>query len=145
MIKSWLAPYPSYHNVTLAKPHLLCGCNTIKVLVYNYCCQGPAAITYTLSQNTTGCYDCDNTGVTHYNRDTCQCECVEQCSCQSPLREWSGYPACGCKCKNNPRPCVSGKFWDWKGCDCKCRRKCCPQGYKQNENTCGCVRECGQQ
>ena len=73
MIHSWGAPYPQYHNITLQKPFLKCGCNTIEVIVYNYCCPSPCGLTFSLSQDTHGCYDCDNTGVTYYNRETCQC------------------------------------------------------------------------
>lgn len=60
LIKSGAAPYPSYHTVTINPSDLKCGCNVIRVLVYNYYYPSPAAITYRLTQNTNGCYNCQN-------------------------------------------------------------------------------------
>ena len=68
MIHSWGKPYHEYHNVTISQPHLKCGCNTIEVIVYNYCCPSPCGLTFSLSQDTSNCYNCNNTGVTYYNR-----------------------------------------------------------------------------
>ena len=140
LVQTWLPPYPSYHTITIPQHLLKCGCNTIKILVYNFCCPTPAAITYTLSQDVSHCYNCNNTGVTFYNRTSCQCECVEECACKNSMRRWYGYPACGCKCRDGPKTCPSGQYWDWSTCNCTCGRKCCPQGYKQDPSTCGCVR-----
>ena len=92
-------PYPEYHTLTLKKSDLRCGCNVIKIIVRNMCCPSPCGLTFSLTQNKTGCYDCENKGITQYNRNTCQCECVDQPQCGNPLRKWQGYPTCGCKCQ----------------------------------------------
>lgn len=36
LIKNWALPYPQIHKLTLSKPDLLCGCNRLKIVVYNY-------------------------------------------------------------------------------------------------------------
>ncbi len=65
---SWGLPWPTIHTVSLSKPELICGCNTIKILVYNFFYPSPAALIYVLNQNTTNCYNCQNLGVSYYNR-----------------------------------------------------------------------------
>ena len=120
LIHSWGDPYPEYHNVTLQKPHLVCGCNTIEVIVYNYCCPSPCGLTYSLTQDKTGCYQCDNLGLTYYNRTTCECKCSENMGCQNALKVWSDYPSCGCKCKAQKK-CPSGQYFSWQTCNCHCK------------------------
>ena len=119
LIHKWGKPYPEYHTLTLTKDnHLQCGCNVLKVIVYNYCCPSPCGLTYSLTQNKAGCYECNNTGLTHYNRNTCQCECVDdQQRCGNPLRSWHGYPTCGCKC-SRPLKCPRHQYFSWKTCKC---------------------------
>lgn len=73
LIKSMADPYPTFNTVTIYPSDLKCGCNTIRVLVYNFCCSSPAALTYRLTQDSTGCYSCEREGITFYNRDTCRC------------------------------------------------------------------------
>ena len=72
-ILEWGNPYPTILSLQLKKPDLKCGCNTIKVYVYNYYYASPAAFTYGLAQYTSECYNCKNLGVTFYNKKTCQC------------------------------------------------------------------------
>jgi hypothetical protein len=67
-IVQWAATYPRVYTYILKTPQLKCGCNTIKIYVYNFYFPSPAALTYSLTQDTTGCYDCNNLGVTFYNR-----------------------------------------------------------------------------
>ena len=57
-VLQWASPYPKLHTVTLKVPELQCGCNTIKIYVYNYYFASPAALLYNLYQDTVGCYDC---------------------------------------------------------------------------------------
>ena len=100
IISSWLAPYPSTHQIKLKQPDLICGCNTVKVLVYNYYYASPVAMIYSLGQDKTGCYLCQNAGDSYYNRNTCRCECSFNCNCKDthPLKIWRDYPTCGCRC-----------------------------------------------
>ena len=138
LIHKWGKPYPEYHTLTLTKDNYLqCGCNVLKVIVYNYCCPSPCGLTYSLTQNKAGCYECNNTGLSHYNRNTCQCECVEKQACGNPLRSWHDYPTCGCKC-TKPLTCPRNQYFNWKTCKCECKGKCCPLGQKQNPFTCQC-------
>lgn len=118
-ILQWGAPYPRIHTYVLKTPELKCGCNILRILVYNFYYPSPAALTYSLSQDTTGCYDCQNLGVTFYNRKTCQCECASTCDCKNSLQSWSGYPACGCKCTFQAR-CISGTNFNYRTCKCEC-------------------------
>ena len=137
LIQSWGEAYPKYHTLTLTKPELKCGCNVIKVVVYNYCCPSPCGLTYSLTQNTDGCYECANTGVSFYNKDTCQCECTNTYACSDQMRSWFDYPTCGCKCTQE-FPCGGAKEFSWKTCGCKCKNKCCPEGKVMNDTTCEC-------
>lgn len=61
LIHKWGKPYPEkkYTSLELKKPELLCGCNTLKVVVYNQN-PSPLGLTYNLLQVKDGCYDCDN-------------------------------------------------------------------------------------
>jgi len=96
------------------KIKLNCGCNTIKIVIKAWWGWGGAA--YSVTQNTAGCYDCQNLGVTFYNKKTCQCECVSRCQCDS-IYSWFDYPSCGCKCKY-PVSCLKPRFFSWKSCSC---------------------------
>lgn len=134
-------PWPSTHQVTLQKPALVCGCNTLKIYVYNAWWPSPAALIYSLSQSTAGCYNCSNLGVTFYNKKTCQCECAsEPCQCANKLQQWFNYPNCGCMCPKSLL-CTGNKFFSGKSCACECLPKCCPSGYVQDSNTCECRRQ----
>jgi len=92
LIKDWQSPWPS---VTKFQFKPLCGCNRLRILVFNWW-QSPAAVIFNLYQNTAGCYDCERLGITYYNRDKCRCECVAPCKCYNSLMQWSDYPRCGC-------------------------------------------------
>lgn len=70
---SWGNPWPTIHNITIPASRLKCGCNTLRIYVYNYYFPSPAALIYSLSQDTSKCYKCTNLGVTFYNRRTCKC------------------------------------------------------------------------
>ena len=56
LISSWGRPYPNIATLTL--DNLQCGCNEIKVIVYNYYFTSPGALVYSLSQDTSNCYTC---------------------------------------------------------------------------------------
>jgi hypothetical protein len=143
-IASWILPYPyqQVSSLTLKQPNLQCGCNKLTILVYNYYYSSPAALTYSLSQNSAGCYDCQNTGVTFYNRKTCQCECSAQQQCSNALMEWKQYPACGCGCKANTKLCAVGRYFSQQSCQCECREKCCPDNQRWDKDQCDCVPAC---
>lgn len=136
-------PFPSTkpHKVLLKQPTLKCGCNVIKVLVYNAWWASPAALIYSLSQDTTGCYNCTNLGVTFYNKNTCQCECAsEACDCKNTAKTWFNYPYCGCVCSKS-LICAANKYFNRQTCTCDCQPKCCPAGYVQDPSTCECRRQ----
>jgi hypothetical protein len=124
-IQGWSSPWPQTITLTL-KP--ICGCNTLIITVYNYYYPSPSAIIYSLTQSTSGCYNCPNLGVTFYNRDTCSCQCASTSYCQSTAMRWYDYPSCGCKCINqlSDSACSSLKYWNLQTCSCQCHSKCCP-------------------
>lgn len=130
-ILTWANSWPQIHKVSLTKPQLQCGCNTIKILVYNYYYASPAALFYSLTQDTTGCYNCTNLGVTFYNKNTCQCECASSCACSNPAMAWFNYPFCGCMCSKS-LICTSNKYFNRQSCNCDCLPKCCPKGQSQD-------------
>ena len=143
LVKSWAEPYPQTHQVTIPKEHLKCGCNKIKVIVYNFYFPSYSAIIYGLSQDKTGCFTCRNQGDTFYNYNTCKCECAFQSACESAnsLQVWRDYPTCGCRCAAMAM-CSKGFFWNSRTCDCECTKKCCPLGQVQDSKTCQCVKQC---
>lgn len=136
---TWGNPYPTIHKVYIPPSKLTCGCNKIRICVYNYWWPSPLAIIYSLSQSTVGCYNCTNLGVTFYNKKTCKCDCVQQCFCYNRLMFWAGYPQCGCMCRQILR-CAVTHYFDYQRCECVCRPKCCKIGYYQHQNSCNCVR-----
>lgn len=140
-ILTWGDAWPKVHKVTLKKPQLQCGCNTIKILVYNYYYPSPAALFYSLTQDTTGCYDCTNLGVTFYNKNTCQCECASTCACSNPAMTWFNYPNCGCACSKS-LICQNDRYFNRQNCSCDCLPKCCPKGQYQDPRTCQCSSYC---
>ena len=83
MIKRWGPPWPVRHNLTLSRPILKCGCNTLRVCVYNYYIPSPSAIIYTLAQNLTGCFNCNSSALTFYNQKTCECDCISKSKCEN--------------------------------------------------------------
>ena len=117
LIQSWGQSYPKFHNLTLSQPKLKCGCNNITIIVLNYCCPSPCGLTYTLTQNRAGCHECANTGVTFYNKSTCECQCTNTYACTDEVRSWFDYPSCGCKCKQE-YPCGGDREFSWKTCGC---------------------------
>jgi hypothetical protein len=141
LIHSWGAPYPSYNTLKLRRPQLKCGCNTLEVTVYNYCCPSPCALTYSLTTSKAGCYDCDRLGVTRYNRNTCSCECTSTSQCSNPLMRWQAYPMCGCVCLQE-RICPRGQFFDWGTCQCECEGNCCAAGSSMFQGNCSCSSGC---
>jgi hypothetical protein len=68
LIVSWALPWPQTHSITLSPSHLLCGCNHLTITVFNYYYPSPAALIYSLTQNTQNCYQCQNHGIIAYNR-----------------------------------------------------------------------------
>jgi hypothetical protein len=62
LLRSWLNPYLLTHQIKLSQPDLVCGCNKIKVTVYNYYYASPVAMIYSLSQDKSKCYECQNSG-----------------------------------------------------------------------------------
>lgn len=136
-------PYPSNkpHQLVLKAPQLKCGENTLKIYVYNAWWASPSALIYNIDQNTTGCYNCDNLGVTFYNKQTCQCECAsEAAECSNQLQQWTDYPSCGCTCSKTLL-CAVNKFFNRKSCTCDCQPKYCPKGYVQDPTTCACRKQ----
>jgi hypothetical protein len=103
---------------------LSCGCeNRFVLYVYNFWASPLGAIYY-VKQSTKGCYDCQNLGITHYNRKTCTCECVNgppspNCPCRKP-QEWLGYPSCGCMCSKSLL-CNWMQYFDMRNCRCACK------------------------
>ena len=61
-IRMWVSPYQQSFrsNTIVIKSFLKCGCNEIKIQVYNYRMTSPAALIYKLSQTKVGCYGCEN-------------------------------------------------------------------------------------
>lgn len=116
---------------------LNCGCNNLTIVVYNKF-WSPCGVVYSVKQDKTKCYDCENLGVTFYNRDTCKCECVGTCSCKSPLA-WFEYPTCGCKCGIAAK-CLSTHYFNRQTCSCDCPSVCCPEGLYQDLKTCKCMK-----
>ena len=143
LIHSWGQAYPSIHSITIETADLICGCNEIKVQVYSFYFASPNALAYTLSQDKTNCYKCQNAGDSYYNRDTCKCECAFKCDCKAnnPLQVWRNYPTCGCRCAALGF-CTSGYYWNSKSCTCECQPVCCPQGMVQDKKSCKCVKQC---
>jgi len=77
---------------TLSIP-VACGNNQLTIYVY----AKPPWLGYWITQDQRNCYNCKNSLTGFYNRETCQCECVKRCKCDSPLM-WYDYPSCGCGC-----------------------------------------------
>lgn len=140
---SWGVPFPNTDRLTISASDLTCGCNTIKVIVYNNFFASPLGLIYSLSQDKTGCYVCQNTGDAYYNRDSCQCECSfgANCKAANPLKVWRDYPTCGCRCAALGL-CSQKFYWNDKSCSCECKHKCCPAGYVLDKKTCSCISLC---
>ena len=93
---SWGEGWPMIHTINISPRMLMCGCNTIKICVYNYYFGSPAALVYSVHQQTQGCYDCMAAGMVpmvcnamttcpegqHLNKYTCRCQCNPKC-CKS--------------------------------------------------------------
>jgi hypothetical protein len=112
---------------------LNCGCDNRFILyVYNFW-PSPLGVHFFTTQSTQGCYECRNLGITHYNRDTCQCECVNKQTCPCPVKNqvWLGYPSCGCMCPQSLL-CSKNKYFDMRNCVCACKKICCPKGWVQD-------------
>ena len=73
-----------------------------------------------------------------YNRNTCQCECIEKCACSSKYC-WKDYPICGCKCPKY-ETCSANRYFNEDSCCCECRPIACLPGFKQDKSSCACVR-----
>jgi hypothetical protein len=112
-LQSWSLPYPKTHMITIDSKDLKCGCNNVKIMVYNYYFESPAALIYTLQQDNE--CSCQNEELTFYNKDTCQCECINEYECKNPLKKWHGYPTCGCKC-SNIKECAAEAEFNRKSC-----------------------------
>ena len=138
-IRIWASPYPSsIHTLSISTSQLLCGCNTIKIQVYNYRGESPAALVHQLSQTRVNCYLCSNTGVNFYNRNTCKCECSSICECKRNM-SWANYPQCGCVCSRSLK-CTPGKYFHRQKCTCDCLPRCCKKGYFQSTVSCNCIK-----
>lgn len=140
-VHTWASSWPTIHKISLKKPQLQCGCNTIKILVYNFYYPSPAALFYSLSQDVSGCYNCTNLGVSFYNKETCQCECASECACKNPLMSWYNYPTCGCMCSQEQK-CEPNQYFNRQQCKCACQPKCCPNNQFQDPKTCQCRPKC---
>ena len=55
----------------------------------------PAGVIYQLTQDMS-CTECPPGS--HFNPETCQCECIQDCECKKPRSQWYGYPHCNCDC-----------------------------------------------
>lgn len=55
LIKNWQSPWP---NIVTFNFTPLCGCNRLKIVVFNFWWPSPSATIYSLFQSTKGCYDC---------------------------------------------------------------------------------------
>lgn len=75
LVQGWSFPWPSIHRIPLSP---LCQCNTIRVEVFNLWYPSPAAIIYSLTQNTNGCFKCPIT-TQFWNYQSCKCECKRNC------------------------------------------------------------------
>ena len=138
-MKAWGDLNPdSIHTLALNQDNLKCGCNELTIQVYNYDMSSSAALIYSLRQSKEGCYECNNLGVTFYNKKTCQCECSSSSDCKDKKMSWFGYPACGCKCTKELK-CLEGKYFNMQSCSCDCEPKCCRKGYFHNNITCDCI------
>lgn len=73
LLLSWGSPYSKVNKLFLQAPDLLCGCNILKIKVYNCYYASPNGLIYSLKKHTKNCYNCNNLGVTYYNKKTCQC------------------------------------------------------------------------
>lgn len=122
--------------------NLNCGCNDLVIYVYSYCACS-AGICFNVKQDTTDCYACKNEGVTFYNRDTCQCECVSKCtSCSYPLQSWFDYPTCSCMCSPKlEKVCSPNQYYNKQTCECQCSKVCCKPGFVQDPKSCKCVKD----
>lgn len=124
--------------------NLVCGHNKLAVAVVNLAGGLASAIFAVVQTDQSKCYKCDST-VGYYDRYSCQCRCYARCSLHnklSPKKIWANYPTCKCQCANqeveqakcNP---LTHYFSVWK-CGCKCLRKSCATGHRQNRHTCQC-------
>jgi hypothetical protein len=113
--------------------------------VYNYYYASPSAIIYSLTQDTTGCYECEGSENSYYNHNICSCECAFNYDCAATLpaeveKRWVEYPSCSCKCARLAK-CSAEYYWNSRSCSCECKRKaCCAAGYYPTERGCGCTR-----
>ena len=57
-IHQWGEEHPKHHVITLNKYQLQCGCNVLKVIVYNYDSPSPCGLSYKLTQKRSGCKEC---------------------------------------------------------------------------------------
>lgn len=118
---------------------LKCGCDNWFVLyVYNFW-PSPLGFNVQVKQSTVGCYNCTNLGITHYNRDTCKCECINKQFCDCPIKAqtWMDYPTCNCMCPQS-LICNWRQYFDMKNCVCTCKKICCQKGFYQNPKSCIC-------
>ena len=123
------------------KIKLQCGLNNLTISVTDSSRATPAGLIFSVHQDQSNCYNCRENPSAFYNRDTCTCECANDCGCNKDLYNWIGYPFCGCKCnKQIFAPCnATTSYWSEKTCECECNKKWCPKGYAQDKSTCECV------
>ena len=137
----WGAAWPSVVTLNIPTQNIRCGCNTIKVCVFNYYYASPAALIYEVSQNTLGCFSCSSSGLTTYNPATCRCECSSSSLCSgNNVPMWFGQPCCSCP-QSLIRGCPADQYFNKHSCRCECTPKCCLSGRQQDPSNCQCVQK----
>jgi hypothetical protein len=117
--------------------NLKCGVNTLVITVENSGANTPAALILAVTQDQSNCYNCKSPA-SFYNRNTCQCECIDKCACSSKYC-WKDYPICGCKCPKY-ETCSANRYFNEDSCCCECRPIACLPGFQQDKSSCACVR-----
>lgn len=122
--------------------NLKCGLNVITITVVNQDAGSPAALIFAVTQDQSKCYDCLSP-LSFYNRSSCRCECINSCGCDwiNSVYVWSGYPVCGCKCKE-VKTCPENQYFNAYTCACECLPIVCLPLYAQNTTTCLCQKKC---
>lgn len=139
-------PYSFVHSVTFSEGNFQCGTNRIDIQIANINYSSPLALIYSITQDTTKCYDCQQqSGQSYFDKTTCGCECKSKAtSCSSALKQWLKYPFCRCECAIPP--CPNSYLRDPSSC--QCLKPCdsvtpCQIDQVWSDYRCKCVSKCG--
>jgi len=116
---------------------LQCGCNSLVVVAENLDAGSPASLIFSITQNQSSCYQCNDCQVAVYNRDTCMCQCTNMCSSCDDGKIFKEYPICGCVCQN-VLTCNDNQYWNGLNCSCTCKTVTCSLLTVLNSTTCAC-------